>query len=439
IIFSIISSLIVPVIFYYNDPGTLFPFLIFYIIITVSLWISGTKKVGIFNLAVIFSLNSGIYSLYIITVLSEKKTIEKLKIQAVTFSTENDPEAERLLLDLWPVLTNDSTLDSMMKVDYFEKSDFDSISNYLQEKYFTGYWRNFYFNPPVLCRNEQSLWIDQGKEVFENCFGFFDDRIRRNGHQLTGTNFYFIDNQGGRSYYIGRLFFKTGKESSNGLFIELYRNVNVFQAGYSELLLDKKYHSYAGLKDYSFAKYINGKIVLRNGEFPYNEADAAYVEESPDYKFFKSEGFKHILYKNGNATVLISRPELTAEDMIISFAYLFAFILIFFNSLLLIVRRPELKSAFNLNFRQKLQLSFIGVLLFSFLLIGGVVASFTIRQYQTKHNENLTEKLNSIYLELEAKISMEKQLSADWRSGNYASLNDLLIKFSNIFKTDINL
>ncbi|MEI6049789.1 MAG: ATP-binding protein [Bacteroidota bacterium] len=439
IIFSILSSLVIPVIFYYDDKGTLFPFLIFYTVITSSLWISGNKKVGIFNLAVIFSVIMGIYSLYLFTALSEKKLTEKLKIQAVTFSTENDPEAEHLLLDLWPVLSNDSTLAGMMKVDYFEKIDFERISNYLQEKYFTGYWRNFNFYPPVLCRNDQSLWVGQGSEVMENCFSFFEDRIRRDGHQLTGTNFYFIDNQGGRSYYIGRLFFKTHRGSANGLFIEFYSDVNVFQPGYSELLLDKKYNGYARLKDYSFAKYINGKIVLRNGEFPYDETDAAYVEESRDYKFFNTEGFKHILYKNGNATVLISRPELTAEDMIISFAYLFAFILLFFNLLLLIVRRPELKILLNLNFRQKLQLSFIGVLLFSFLLIGGVVASFTISQYQTKHNENLKEKLNSIYLELESKISMEKQISIDWRSSNYTSLNDLLIKLSNVFKTDINL
>jgi two-component system nitrogen regulation sensor histidine kinase NtrY len=438
IIFSIILSLIVPIACYYNNPGALLPFLIFYIAITSSLWISMTKKAGIFSLAVIFSLIFGIYTLYIVTVLSEKKVTEKLKIQAVTFSTENDPEAESLLLDLWPVLENDSTLAGMMKVDYFEKGDFDTISAYIRDTYLTGYWRNF--NTIIIpCRYDQPLQVDPGNEVINNCFSFFEERIRRNGHKLTGTSFYFIDNQGGRSYYIGRLFFNTGNRSSNGLFIELYSDVNVFQVGYSELLLDKKYLGYAKLKDYSFAKYINGKIVLRNGDFPYDETDGAYVEESPDYKFFKSERFKHILYRNGNATVLISRPLLTAEDMIISFAYLFAFILLFFSLLLLIVRRPELKNAFSLNFRQKLQLSFIGVLLFSFLLIGGVVASFTIRQYQTKHNENLKEKLNSVYLELEAKTSMDKQILTDWRSGNYSSLNDLLISLSNVFKADINL
>ena len=47
----------------------------------------------------------------------------------------------------------------------------------------------------------------------------------------------------------------------------------IFQPGYSELLLDKKFHGYSGLKDYSFAKYINGEIVLKYGEFPYNKTD----------------------------------------------------------------------------------------------------------------------------------------------------------------------
>ncbi len=55
-------------------------------------------------MTVVFSLISGAYSLWFITILSERKTTENLKIQAVSFSTENDPEAEHLLLDTWPVI-----------------------------------------------------------------------------------------------------------------------------------------------------------------------------------------------------------------------------------------------------------------------------------------------------------------------------------------------
>lgn len=437
---SIVPALVVLALLHYNDPGTLMPLEMFYFLLAGSIWLSGQRKTGVFNLTVIFSMIFGIYSLYFITILSEEKTTENIKIQAVSFSTENDPDAEHLLLDLWPVISNDTTLRNMMKSESFNKNseDVDNISTYLHETYFNGYWGNFNFSI-VLSRNDEPLRVGPGNEIFENCFKYFDDRIKRDGHKLTGSDFYFIDNQGGRSYYLGRLFFKAAKNFTNGLFIELYSDVNVFQPGYSALLLDKKYHGYAGLKDYSFAKFINGEIVLRTGEFPFDKTDAEYVDKISDYKIFVSEGYKHVLYKNGNATVIISRPDLTAGDMIISFAYLFAFILLCSNLIVLIIRWPLVRSMNIFNFRQKLQLSYIGILLFSFILIGIVVAFITISQYQTKHHENIKEKLNSVYLELDSKLSMEKRLSSDWRNSNYSSLNELLISRSNVFNTDINL
>ena len=291
----------------------------------------------------------------------------------------------------------------------------------------------------MLCRNDDPLRINSGNDVSENCFRFFDDRIKMNGQRLTGTDFYFLDNQGGRSFYLGRLYFKNGKGATNGLFIELYSDVNVFQPGYSELLLDKKYHGYAGLKDYSFAKYINGEMVLRTGEFPFDKTDADYVDKITEYRIFRTDGFKHVLYKNGNATVMITRADITAGDVIISFAYLFAFILLFSNILIMMIRRPVVRRVNIFNFRQKLQISYIGILLFSFVLIGIVVAYLTISQYQSKHHENIKEKLNSVYIELESKLLMEKFITADWRNSSYTSLNELLIKLSNIFNTDINL
>jgi signal transduction histidine kinase len=104
-----------------------------------------------------------------------------------------------------------------------------------------------------------------------------------------------------------------------------------------------------------------------------------------------------------------------------------------------LIRRPPVRGLNIFNFRQKLQLSFIGILLFSFILIGVVVAYITIGQYQSKHYENIKEKLNSVYIELESNLSMEKYISPDWKGNGYSSLNELLVKLSNVFNTDINL
>jgi hypothetical protein len=190
---SIIASLLVLAIAYRSVP-VLIPLSSLFCVI-VSVWRSVQTGCLIWHY---FSFIFGIYSLYFITILSEEKTTDNLKIKAVSLSAENDPDAEHLLLDIWPVISKDTLLRSMMQTDFFE-DDVDKISRYLQDTYFDGYWSNFNFNI-VLCRNDESLNVGPGNEVFENCFSFFEERIKRDGQQLTGTGFYFMDNQGGRSY-----------------------------------------------------------------------------------------------------------------------------------------------------------------------------------------------------------------------------------------------
>jgi signal transduction histidine kinase len=436
----LIPALILIAIALRNDINSFIAVEVFFIILSVILFFSVKYQIRIFTQTVLFSIVFGIYALFFIITLTDKKTEENIKVQAVSFSTENDPTAEQLLLDIWPMISNDSLLAWMMKSGSFNvnKEDVDMITAYLQETYFMGYFANFNLNL-VFCRNDEPLSIGPEDEIYDNCFRFFDERIKRNGQKLTGTEFYFIDNQGGRSYYLGRIIYKGEGEHLHGLFIELYNDVNVFQPGYSSLLLDRNYHGYAGLKDYSFAKYINGELVLSSGEFPFDKTDAQYVENISDYRFFRSEGFRHILYKNGNSTVIISRPELTAGDIIISFAYIFAFVLLLSNLLIMLIRPPRVKGMQIFNFRQKLQFSYVAILLVSFVLIGIVVAYLTITQYRQNHYENIREKLNSVYLELDNRLSMEKRLDSDWENDKYSSLNELLISLSNSFNTDINL
>lgn len=439
VLMAMMPSLVLIAILFRNDLRSFYAAELFFIFLTAGVWFSLKRQAGAFSQTVVFSFIFGLYSLYLITVFTEEKLTTNNKIQAVSFSTENDPEAEQLLLDLWPSISNDTTLARMMKSESFNLNNEDvaNISDYLRETYFHGYWANFNFNV-IPCRDDEPLEVGPGHEVFPVCFNFFDERIKRDGHRLSGTGFYFIDNQRGRSFYLGRLIYRARSNYLHGLFIELYGDVNVFQPGYSALLLDEKFKGYAGLRDYSFAKYINGEIVLRAGEFPYPKTDGQYTENVKEYKVFRDGDYRHVLYKNGNSTVIISRPLITAGDMIISFAYLFAFILLFSNITVLLVRPPRIKKGL-FNFRQKLQLSYIVILLFSFILIGVVVAYLTINSYKNRHYENIKEKLNSVNLELDSRLSNEKRLDSNWRNRNYSSLNDLMISLSNIFNTDINL
>ena len=85
---------------------------------------------------------------------------------------------------------------------------------------------------------------------------------------------------------------------------------------------------------------------------------------------------------------------------------------------LILIKQPWNMLFKHFNFRQKLQLSFISILLVSFIAIGVAVALLSIKQYQTKHLENIKEKLNSAYTELDHILYSEKEITSDWRDDN---------------------
>ena len=438
IISFLISTISIIVIVRILNMVNIFVALIFWVTLNVVLWFSFRRKAGKYTITVLLSFVFCLYSLYQILQLSEKKNIEKIKILAVSYSSDNDPDAEQLLLNIWPLFSADTALNSMLKKELTGQDQVDNLYQYLRKSYFGGYWANFNLSV-VACRQDSPLSMGSESNIVLNCFSFFNDRIKKDGHQLTGTDFFFLENQGGRACYIGRLFVTLPGNTINGLFIELHSDVDAFEAGYSELLLDRNYKGYAQLKDYNFAKYINGNLVLRTGEFPYDKTDVEYVNKDSDFSIFNKEEFTHVLFKNGNVTVIISKPRVALVDVLISFAYIFAFVLLLSAIILLVLIRSQPKIIFRLNYRKKLQLAFIGILLFSFISVGIVAGYFSIKQYQAKHNENIKEKINSVYAELDRKLSFEKTLNTDWRDETNSSLEELLIKTSNIFNTDINL
>lgn len=435
---SVLLSSLVFGIFLYNDLLSAIPILLLFLFTSLVIWFSTERKAGFFNLTILLSLVFALYSLVMTTSLSERKTTEKIKIQALIYSTENDPEAEHLLLDMWDDITADTVLRSMMDVSYFEKTDFDAISDYLHRVYFTGYWANYNLNI-VLCRDDDSLRVETRPPSYEECFGFFTGRILNDGQRITGTDFYFIENRQGRTNYLGSLYYEADSDVINGLFIDLYSDIDVFQPGYPELLIDRKYHGYTRLKDYSFAKYVNGVMVLGTGDFPYDKTDAGYIGNSTEYRLFRSQGYSHVLYRNGNITTVISRSTVTAGDVVISFAYLFIFIFLFSTLILVIARPPVIKNPFWFSFRQKLQLAFVGIILFSFTIIGIVIATQAVRQFRDKHLENIKEKLNSVYIELENRIPDGNIPGRGWNEGGLSQLDAILVELSNTFNTDINL
>jgi len=411
--------------------------LIFIILLALAVMFLQRESSSMVSQIVVYAVMTGIFSTIMVVRFSELKEDKNLKVMAITMAHDNDMVAENMLIDLWPSLKNDTILAGMMHDNMFSGEDLNNIYRYLQTTYFNGYWENYDLNM-VVCRSDSPLEITSTGSVASNCFAYFDNRIKNEGDTITGTGFWFMHNQSGRAYYLTRLYYNASPSLTNGLFIELISHIETYLAGYPELLLDASYQRYPMLRDISYAKYSDSTLVLMSGDFPYdNDIDPGKYKD--EYTFVRTNGYKHLYYNNGDMTLAVTCRAVTFLDWIITFAYLFVVILAFSFILLLNLLKHKGDLLRFDTFKRRLQISFAGVLSVVFIIIITGALALSSRQFRDNHSRLLREKLASVSIELEHKLSSQTTLDRGWHDSDYASLNQLLVKFSNVFFTDINL
>jgi len=186
-------------------------------------------------------------------------------------------------------------------------------------------------------------------------------------------------------------------------------------------------------------KYSGNTLVLRSGEYPYDSTIDPDLSANGDYTYESTGSYKHLRYSRGDMTLVLTAEAVTPVDRIITFAYLFILILAFaFTLLVVYTGEPRTLLRFD-TFRRKLQLSFSALLAVVFIIIIAGAIMLTTRQFRNNHTRELREKATSLSIELEHKLSAEKTLEEGWQTADYPTLNHLLVKFSNVFFTDINL
>ncbi len=411
---------------------------IYIVVLAAALLIWSNSTFPMYSFVVIYSVLTGIYSTTVIKRQTNIRDTENMKVLSVSLANDNDMVAESLLIDMWPEMKSDTLLRELMNKEYFSSTDINLVYRYLQSRYFIGYWENYDINI-LICRDDSPLQIPDQGSYASNCFLYFDERIKNEGDSITGTGFWFMHNLAGRAYYVSRLFYDYSPFLTNGLFIELISHIETFQAGYPELLINGSSKRFLGLRDISYAKYVGGVLVLQSGDYPYDNLKPSVKSDGGEYQVSVTNGYKHLYYKSGDKVLVITKEVMSPINTIVTFAYLFITLLIFSFLLLLIFYKREIKLLTSGTFKRKLQLAFAGVLSIVFSIIITMSVMLMISQFKGNHTKNLREKIASISIELDHKLANEKSLTSAWRTPDYFSLNELLMKFSNVFMTDINL
>lgn len=365
------------------------------------------------------------------SVILQERIVEEL-------SNERDPIAEMLLNQYEPEIRTDSVLREMVIDPEVPQME---IASYLKSKYFGLYW-NRYEIQPLICDQGSQVLI-QPDLILVPCLEHFITQVKgRFGIPLNGTEgFYFLDNFDGLIDYLGLFrFYQEDSTYATHLIINIDSRLVTQELGYPELLITGPISRDSLKSLFSYAKYHRGFLQSTTGEYNYSFTSDMYPSCLGEKVLFHSDGYEHMIYRMDEENeMIISRPAFRLIDYLIAFSYLFVFLFLTWHLARLIwalfnrFRFPEMV------LKQRIQFSMVLVLIVSFLVIGGGMTFYVIGQYNHSTRRLIEDKTGTLLTDIQYKLNMHDSLSRDWSDQNYRSLDELLIKFSYVFNTDINL
>jgi signal transduction histidine kinase len=409
---------------------------VFFFFITLTVIITRFYKKNyryfVFVIQIFFT---SIYIVVFVTNVSAQKEKEVRTNLVTQLMDERDDVAELLIQDVEKTMKSD---DILLHYLINPVSNQDSlIYNHLNKKYFFGFWKKYDLEITV-CGNNPSL---PNENQAENCENYFNNKIIKSAKKLKNSSYNFSDNHNGTITYFGILRIpKEVDERKISLYIKLTSKLISKEIGYPELLLDENTVKNRIFTKYSFAKYRDGKLITKSGIFPYDLGDEVFSNRNDEFDYLKFDNFEHTVYHpDSQNCIVLSIPAHHTVDLLISFAYLFVFFNIILFISIFIVDSKLIKTDFILDFNNKIRFSMLFILLLTFILFSSVTIYFTIKRHKDVQQKEMTDKIQSVLVESEQKMFYEKEITSDWKTNKYAHLDELMLKFSQVFFSDINL
>jgi len=409
--------------------------LTFWVLLVILVFSLNTNSKTSFYRSVLLVLIISVTTSYGFIHLGKLKAEVNKEFVAKKLARERDPVTEYLFEDIVKKIEKDILIQNAANTNLQTN---DKLNKHILDRYFGGHYGKYDITIIGIFNAIDSIYVEENKVV--NAAAFFKEKIEQEvgaPFRINETLNFLYSNEGVSSYF-ATVKLNSTKEKSI-LYIELLPKDFTKTEGYPELLLNEKdVASPLNTNTYSFAKYKKGKLINNSGKFNYS------IELSNQYRFNNDGFFKttfdnayHVIYQNDkNTSIILSSPQKSIFNYITTFSYFF----IITSILVLVIGLIFKISPFNwkialTDFSTKIQLFIIASIFFSFILFSWGTSYYIKKQYLEKNKTQLSEKVQSVLIELEHKLGEKEKLSEDM----HAEMAYYLVKFSNVFYTDINL
>lgn len=383
---------------------------------------------------ILYIILFALFSTYCFYENNTYKEREKRKLLASQLAIEQDPIAEYLFEGVEKKIISDTLIRREVSA---ENADESIITKQIKPDYLSGYFSQYNFQVTV-CSPKQILII-KSENIKSNCDSFFLAMVHNRGAATMNPDLFILNNGSEKNSYIARIPFYKNTEDSipyANMYLEFGSKFAPKEPGYPELLINKDIKINKDLYNYSYAKYSNNQLILQSGKYYYSISSNTYKHSDDEFSFFEKDNYDHLFYRiDAKTCLIISKKSEDLLDIIAPFSYIFVFYFLCVLIILFILNFPLRMKEISLNFKARVQVSVVSILVFSFITIGISTLYYIVSLYDKKNNEDISEKVHSVQIEVENNLGDAPSITPEMK--DYVS--DLLNKDSYVFSTDINI
>ncbi|MDO4735674.1 MAG: HAMP domain-containing sensor histidine kinase [Bacteroidia bacterium] len=375
-----------------------------------------------------------LYTLVAVSVLGNKKESSRVKVWANKLSVERDIGLELQLRYIEGKLATDQTFGAMLSLP---EGGANLVRNRLEEYYLTGISQKYEVTL-TLCKPNDMLLDNKWQQMID-CNSYFNNLILDGIPLSDGSNFFFLNNLRGRVSYLGVLTYQTTNGPVN-LYIQMDSRFTKDVVGYPALLFNYKPSDNVSMPaDYSYAKYMDGRLVAYRGKYDYSNLIDGKGYESGFTVKKTSDGYLHyISVSSADNVIFVSRARRTLFVYLVSFSYL----MLFYSAILFIIvrirrwGRTSLKRDFAKNsFRRNITFLIIISLVVTLLCMGFGSVWFCMNFYKESNRMQMEEKM----LTIQTTLSDICKYADDYTQVNNSPVIQAMERMANNTQADINL
>ena len=393
---------------------------------------SGKTSLSVFSVLIFILSAVTTYSFYL---CNQVKNREYQRVFIENITAKGNPLTEYLFCaEVREIESNKKLITRILDSGTYEK-DYNQISKEIEDYFNDKHWYNFEVFVTI-CDQDYLLNVIP-EDYLINCDEYFSSIIKEFGDSTSCCKLYSLENHTLDKNFLGVINIDSDKNTYENvsIYIELFSKFVPEGLGYPELLISGESGLNDFLKKYSYAKYSDDQLVYKFGNYMYSYYLNNYaVNDTVPDKFHRSN-YNHYTYKLDDETkIIISEPFLGFFDVISPFSYILIIYLVY-ALLFLLLSKSFSDRYLELNLRNRLQYSIIGILIVSFIILGSLAVYYFINLNNENIENILREKSHSVLIELEHKLSDYDEISPEL--DNYVF--EILNKFSQVFFSDINL